>query len=137
VIVIVSTARRRYAIRREDVVGMQLVAGPADLEELGTPERPALPVELCELLEPEARSQPGRRHGLVVPIRRRPVVFLVDRVEGAAEDALVQPLPALIARRLEQPWALGALEHEGELVVLIDLRSLARSVMAQRSSLER
>ena len=65
-VVVVKTAGARYAIRRTDVFSMCLVSGDDDLRALGTPERPALPVELGALLRADDTSAPGRRHGLAV-----------------------------------------------------------------------
>lgn len=131
-VVVVKTAGARYAIRRADVFSMCLVSGDEDLRALGTPERPALPVELGALLRDGDTSAPGRRHGLVVPLRRRPIVFLVERVDQMIEQAPIRSLPQLITRHLREPWAIGVLEIADELTLLIDLRAVARSVFAQR-----
>jgi hypothetical protein len=133
-VVVVQTTSRRYAIRRTDIFAMSLITGERDLRELGNPERPALPVELGELLSPGDIAPQGRtrRHGLVVPLRRRPIVFLVERVDQMIEQPAVQKLPALLSRQLREPWATGVLEIDHELTLLIDLRAVARSVFAQR-----
>jgi chemotaxis signal transduction protein len=131
-IVMISTATRRYAIRREDLTSMQVIATDQDLASLSTAERPAIPVDLGMLLDPADHSAPGRKHGLVVPLRRRPVVFLVERVEQSIEQPMIHPLPTLISRCLRDIWAIGALDFDDQLMILLDLRAIARSIMAQR-----
>lgn len=132
-IVIVTTTQRRYAVRREDFVGMRLVGGPEDLAALGAPDRPAVSVDLGALLDASDQAAHGRRHGLVVPLRRRSIVFLVGRVESMLEQPSIRSMPPLLARRLQEPWAIGVLEYADELALLLDLRAIARSVLAQRS----
>lgn len=133
-IMIVSTATRRYAVRRDDLTVMQVVASPADLYPLQSTDRPAIPVDLGELLDPADQSVSGRKHGLVVPMRRRPIVFLVERVEQSIEQPTIQPLPVLITRCFKQAWAVGVLHVDNELTILLDLRAIARSILAQRSA---
>ncbi|MDZ4720084.1 MAG: hypothetical protein SH847_16655 [Roseiflexaceae bacterium] len=131
-IVLISTATRRYAIRRDDLTSMQVVATDQDLASLSTAERPAIPIDLGALLDPADRSAPGRKHGLVVPLRRRPIVFLVERVEQSIEQATIRPLPTLISGCLRDIWAIGVLDFDDQLIILLDLRAVARSSMAQR-----
>jgi chemotaxis signal transduction protein len=104
----------------------------ADLVALGSVQHPVVPVELGEWFDPVDRSAPGRRHALVVPLRRRPIVFLVERIEQALENPQVHPVPAFIAQRLREEWALGVIALEDQLAVLIDLRAVARSVILQQ-----
>jgi chemotaxis signal transduction protein len=136
-LVIIRTATRRYAIRRDDLTAMQVITSAQDLEGLSTVERPAIAVDLGALLDPADQSADGRKHGLVVPLRRRPIVFLVERVEQAIEQPIIQQLPALIHACLRERWAVGVLNFEDHLLILLDLRAIARSIMAQRAAANR
>jgi hypothetical protein len=62
-------------------------------------------------------------------LRRRYVALLVDAVDTFLERAAGVPLPALLRDRLQQPWAIGALALDDDLIVKIDLRAVARSAM--------
>jgi chemotaxis signal transduction protein len=125
-LLIVRTALRRYAIPRADVAEVRLTAGPDDLRDGA---RPYIRVELGELLDPADRSGQQRRQALVVPLRRRNIALLVDRVEEYLERPAVQPLPVLLREQLREPWATGALMLNDDIVVQIDLRAVARSVL--------
>ncbi len=130
---IVRTARHRYAVRRDDVSEIKLVA---DASAMANDEggRPYLGIELGPLLDPEDRSSLARRRALVIPLRRRLVALLADRVESFQENAQVVMLPELIGARLREPWVIGALVLDNEVIVQLDLRAVARSALAQRSS---
>ena len=130
---IVRTARHRYAVRRGDVSEIKLVA---DASAMANDEggRPYLGIELGPLLDPEDRSSLARRRALIIPLRRRLVALLADRVESFQENAQVVMLPELIGARLREPWAIGALVLDNEVIVQLDLRAVARSALAQRSS---
>lgn len=125
---LVRPATRRYLVRREDLTDMRRIAGPGDLDALGTPDRPAVPVELSALLgegTPERANQ-----ALIVSLRRRPVVFLVQQVEMLIEYARVEPLPALLRTALGDAWSVGAVLIDDEPTIVLDLRAVARSVLA-------
>jgi hypothetical protein len=130
---IVRTARRRYAVRRDDVIEIKLVANTAAMprDERG---RPYVGFELGPLLDPADCSELARRRALVVPLRRRKVALLADRVDSFQEHAQVVALPELLGGRLSQPWAVGALVLDGEVIVQIDLWAVARSALAGSSS---
>jgi len=130
---IVRTARHRYAVRRDDVSEIKLVA---DASAMANDEggRPYLGIELGPLLDPEDRSSLARRRALVIPLRRRLVALLADRVESFQENAQVVMLPELIGARLREPWVIGALVLDNEVIIQLDLRAVARSALAQRSS---
>jgi hypothetical protein len=66
---------------------------------------------------------------LIVPLRRRYVALLVDYVDTFLERAASVPLPTLLRERLQQPWAVGALVLDDDLIVKLDLRAVARSAM--------
>src|SRR5262245_47130123 len=105
---IVQTARRRYAVRRDDVLDIKIVAGATDLQadELG---RAYVGVELGPLLDPADQSTHARRRALVVPLRRQLVALIADEVELFQEPIRIEALPPLLATQLRQPWAIGAL----------------------------
>jgi hypothetical protein len=130
---IVRTARHRYAVRRDDIVEIKLVADAAAMprDERGMPY---VGFELGQLLDPADRSDLTRRRALVIPLRRRKVALLADRVETFQEHAQVTALPELLGARLSQPWAIGALVLDDEVIVQIDLRALARSALARSLS---
>ena len=130
---IVRTAQRRYAVRRDDVIEIKLVADVAAMprDDRG---QPYIGFELGPLLDPADHSQLARRRALVVPLRRRKVALLADRIESFQERALVVALPELLGARLSQPWAVGALLLDDEVIVQIDLWAVARSALARSSS---
>ena len=130
---IVRTAQRRYAVRRDDVIEIKLVA---NAEAMPRDERgqPYLGFELGPLLDPADRSELMRRRALVVPLRRRKVALLADRVESFQDLPQVLSLPELLGAHLSQPWAIGALILDDEVIVQIDLWAVARSALARSSS---
>lgn len=130
--VIIRTALRQYAIRRGDVASMLPIHTPAEVVALGSAQYPALSVELGAWFDAADCSPAGRRHALIVPLRRRPIVFLVERIEQALENPHVHPVPSLLANGLREQWALGVITLEDQLAVLVDLRAVARSVVLQQ-----
>lgn len=131
-IVLVKTELRRYAVRHDDISAIRMLASPADLEAIGTPERPSIPVELGTLLDPQDCTKLARRRGMVVLMRRRPIVFMVDLVDDFLENPEVLPLPELLRGKLNQPWATGALLIDQDVVLVLDLRAIARSILVQQ-----
>jgi hypothetical protein len=129
VLLIVRTALRRYAVSRDDLFDVKLVADPSDLQAGGLFERACIGVELGPLLDPSDQSEQSRRRALIVPLRRRYIALLVDYVDTFLERSASVPLPELLRARLGQPWAVGALALDDDLVVLLDLRAVARSAM--------
>ncbi len=125
---LVRPTTRRYLVRREDLTDMRRIAGPGDLDALGTPARPAVPVELSALLGEGAPERANQ--ALIVSLRRRPVVFLVQQVEMLIEHARVEPLPALLRTALGDAWSVGAVLIDDEPTIVLDLRAVARSVLA-------
>jgi hypothetical protein len=130
---IIRTARHRYAIRRDDVLEIRLVLDATTMpcDEHG---HPYLGIELGPLLDPDDHSDLARRHALVIPLRRRLVALLTDSVDSFHEHAPVAALPELLGARLSQPWAIGALVLADEVIVQLDLRAVARSALAYSSS---
>jgi hypothetical protein len=133
VLLIVRTALRRYAVRRDDLLDIKLVAEPADLRAGGLFDRNCVGVELGPLLDPADQSAKFRRRALIVPLRRRYIALLVDYVDSFLERAVCAPLPALLRARMRQPWAVGALALDDDLIVQIDLRAVARSALVNYS----
>ena len=129
VLLIVRTALRRYAVQHDDLFEVKLIADPAELRAGGIYNRPCIGVELGALLDPLDQSTLTRRRALIVPLRRRYVALLVDYVDTFLERAASVPLPALLRERLQQPWAIGALALDDDLIVKLDLRAVARSAM--------
>src|SRR5437660_10204929 len=101
-ILIVCTARHRYAVRRADLSEIKLVANASDMpnDERG---RPWVAVELGALLDPDDHSPLTRRRALLVPLRRRRVALLADRIESFQEQSQIVALPTLLGARLSQP----------------------------------
>jgi hypothetical protein len=130
---IVRTARRRYAVRRSDVMEIKLVV---DTTAMPCDERgqPYVGFELGLLLDPADRSELTRRRALVVPLRRRKIALLADQVDSFQEHAQTIALPELLGARLSQPWAIGALVLDDEVIVQIDLLAVARSALARSSN---
>ena len=133
VVLIIRTARRRYAVRRDDLLEVKLVADPADLQAGGLFDRPCVGVELGPLLDPSDQSALARRRALIVPLRRRYIALLVDYIDALLERAVTTPLPVLMRERLLEPWAVGALAFEDDLIVQLDLRAVARSALLNSS----
>ena len=129
VLLIVRTALCRYAVRHDDLFEVKLIADPAELRTSGLFNRPCIGVELGPLLDPSDQSTLIRRRALIVPLRRRYVALLVDYVDTFLERAASVPLPMLLRERLQQPWAIGALALDDDLIVKLDLRAVARSAM--------
>jgi hypothetical protein len=129
VLLVVRTALRRYAVRHDDLFEVKLIADPAELRAGGLFNRPCIGVELGPLLDPCDHSLLTRRRALIVPLRRRYVALLVDYVDTFVERAASIPLPTLLRERLQQPWAIGALALDDDLIVKLDLRAVARSAM--------
>ena len=129
VLLIVRTALCRYAVQHDDLFEVKLIADLAELRAGGLYNRPCLGVELGPLLDPSDQSTLIRRRALIVPLRRRYVALLVDYVDTFLERAASVPLPTLLRERLQQPWAVGALVLDDDLIVKLDLRAVARSAM--------
>ncbi len=124
----VHTATRRYLVPRAHLdVLAQVAAGGAAPARDGR-GLPVIARELGPLLDPADLGPPGRRHALTVALRRRSVALLVERAEALDAPGAVQPLGALLARRLARPWALGAVVIGADPVIVLDLRRIAADV---------
>jgi hypothetical protein len=133
VLMVVKTATRRYAVRRDDLLDVKMARIGADLQIDGLADRPYLGFQLGKLLDPSDGSALARCRALIVPLRRRYIALLVDNVETFLEHAEVFPLPELLRQRLYQPWATGALIVEDDLMIQLDLRAVARSALLAHS----
>lgn len=122
-LLLVRTARRRYAILRDDVFGIHAL--PSD----AASDPALLLIDLGALFDPLDRSEQTRQHGLFVPLRRKQVVFLVEQIDLVEQPPHLMPLPPLLHARLSQPWALGAMMFDDEPVIQLDLRAVARSML--------
>lgn len=123
----VHTAARRYLVPRAHVDHLAQVA----LDEVLAPDargRPTVARELGPLLDPADPGSPGRRHALVVSLRRRSVAITVQRVESLDAPGAIQPLGALLASRLAHQWVLGAVVIGADPVLVLDLRRIAADV---------
>jgi hypothetical protein len=123
----VHTATRRYLVPQThlDHLTMMVASQPA------APTRRSTALvcrDLGPLLDPDDLGPPGRRHALTVELRRRTVALLVERAESLAAPGAVQPLGALLARRLARPWVLGAVVIDDLPVLVLDLRRIAADV---------
>jgi hypothetical protein len=129
VLMIVNTAIRRYAVRRDDLLDVKMAQSGDSFYMEGSLDRPYIGFELGPLLDPADCSTLKRRRALIVPLRRRYIALMVDYIETFLEQADSIPLPALLRERLDQPWAVGALILEDDVVVQLDLRAVARSAL--------
>jgi len=134
VLIIVKTALRRYAVRRDDLIDVKMARAGDMFHIEGSADRSYIGFDLGPLLDPADCSSLKRRRALIVPLRRRYVALMVDYVETFLEQANSIPLPALLRERLHEPWAVGALILEDGLVVQLDLRAVARTALLGYSS---
>lgn len=132
ILLLARTRIRRYAVRFDDVSAVRRVSSPADAQHDDAERAPIL-VDLGALFDPHDLLADDYRHGLVVPIRRRQVVLLVAAVETFLDHPQVHPLPTMMQRRLQQPWAIGVLALDDTPTVVLDVRAVARSVMVSHS----
>ena len=121
---LVHTGVRRYIIPQGDVFAIRAVNTAAEIQ------NPALvTVDLGAFIDPNDRSEQPPRHGLFVPLRRKQIVLLVSKVDMLEQPLSHHPLPQLMRDNLKQPWAVGVYGLEHDLVVQLDLRAVARSVL--------
>lgn len=129
-VLLAQTARQRYAIKRDDVLSIELIGEEGPGQHFDARGNAYIGVELGALINPADRSMQKRQRALLVTLRRRVIALLVDHVELVEVDKVVA-LPALIAERLQQPWSVAALMIEDTLVIQLDIRALARSALLQ------
>ena len=133
-LLILRTAKHRYAARHSDLAELRQVLDPTALQTAEGNDRSYVYIELGTLLDPTDISEQTRRHALLIPLRRRYIALLVDAVEAFREHDSSVPLPKLLHNHLAQPWAIGVLCYDDTPIVQLDLRAIARSVLLQRSS---
>ncbi|NTV63789.1 MAG: hypothetical protein HGA65_09665 [Oscillochloris sp.] len=75
-------------------------------------------------------GRPGRRHAMLISLRRRSVALLVDRIDSLVgyEQPAIQTLSPLLTKRLVRPWFLGVVVYHDEPILLLDLRRIATDV---------
>ena len=125
-LLVVKTARHRYAVRRDELLDIRIAQGAF------APEYPGF--ELGPVLDPGDRSGAKRWRALIVPMRRRTIALYIDDIETFLEHASCLPLPGLLRERLQQPWVVGALMLGDDPVLQLDLRAVARSALLSASS---
>ncbi|MGQ9547662.1 MAG: chemotaxis protein CheW [Roseiflexus sp.] len=130
-LLIIQTAQHRYIVRREDVATLRAITRGSNSQEEADPS--LIAVELGSLIDPTDVSTLQRRHALIIPLRRRNIALLVDAVDTIVEHVDVQPLPTLLRECLREPWATGVLLIDGEPVVELDVRAIARSILLRRT----
>lgn len=130
-LLIVQTSRHRYAVRHDDLSEIRLIDGRYDAVS-GEYDQRLIRVDLGAFFDAEDRSSLRRRRALVVPLRRKQIALMVDSVESFEQHVQVGPLPALLQARLVEPWAVGTLVVDDQVVVQLDLRAVARSVLLSR-----
>jgi hypothetical protein len=134
----ILTTRHRYVAQREQILELRILASDADWnrpDERDTPMEMEY-VELGPLLDPEDTPAKTRRHALVVPTPDRSVALLVDRIEDLwlESGSPVQMFPPFFTRQLRRPWFPGAMLHQDEPVLLLDLSQIARDVLHMQAS---
>ena len=123
-LLLVQTAYRQYAIRNDDVYAIRAVNTKLP------PSAQERYIELGPMFDPTDVSDTTRRHAMLVPLRRKLLLFLVDRIDQFESPPAISALPKLIADHLKQPWAVGVVPLEDRMIVLLDLRAIARSVLS-------
>lgn len=120
-------AGRCYFVPRAHVAELDLLL-PFEAPATDARGRPLVIRELAELFGAPRPHAMGRRQALSVALRRRTVALLVDRVEGIERRLSVRPLPNLLARRLADPWVLGAVVAGDAPALVLDLQRIAADV---------
>ena len=118
---LLDTHLYRYLVPKSDIAALQTVDGWS----------PYI-FDLGALLDPCDQMTRRRGAGLVTPLRRKQLVFVVERIDLLEHAPPQSPLPGLLAPQLTQPWASGAREIAGQLVIQLDLRAVARTVWQNR-----
>jgi chemotaxis signal transduction protein len=124
----VQTVLHRYVVYRDQILELRIVDNIAELEQIDSRGRPMINRALGGLLDPRDTLNAKRCHALIVQLRRRSVALLVERVADLHTiemPNLIQPLAPLIVQRLDHPWFLGAMVHNEEPLLVLDLRQIA------------
>jgi len=125
----VLIGQQRYAIAQAQVDHLGLV----DPREAPTDLRGNVLIcrELGALLGADQSATIGRRSAITIRLRRRSIALMIDHVDslGDAGQLKIQPLSALLTRRLARPWFLGAIVYQDAPILLLDLRRIATDVV--------
>jgi chemotaxis signal transduction protein len=131
----IRTALHRYIVRREQVGEMRMVTGNDDLTVPDERGRPIINVDLGQILDPQDATRYARCHSLIIPMRRRSVGLLIERIEDASTDRetpdTVQALPPLLAGGLQYPWFSGVVVRDEIPLLVLDVRQIARDILLQ------
>lgn len=129
----IRTALHRYVVHRTQVSQLLIIHSPADLEQVEEQGPALVSDELGHLLDPRDVLHHSHCHAIVVPLRRRRVALLVERVEDirmnkeTPEEIL--PLPRLLAATLAHPWYLGVVVRDDTPLLVLDMRQIARHLL--------
>jgi hypothetical protein len=131
----VVTPNHRYIVRRDQMLGIRIIANTSDLERPDERGKPVIGTELGPLLDPHDTGKTSpRQHALIVPTRRWSVALMVERVDDVhLADVQMQKLPSIIAKNIQRPWFLGILMHNDVLMLVLDLRQIAQDVLIMKS----
>jgi hypothetical protein len=129
----VRTTLHTYVVQRDHVHDLRLISEQHELAATDERGKPLVGVELGKFLDPEDLPSNTRRHALVVPLRRRSVALLVERVEDAyttlATTDVILPLPILVKRALARSWYQGVVIRNELPLLVLDVRAIARDSM--------
>jgi hypothetical protein len=130
----IQTARNSYIVRAADIHTIMVARPDRELVIPDPQQRPCDQVELGSLLHPDDRHGGEQWKALVIQLRRKFVGLLVVAVEQLEGVTTASPLPELLRQRLNQPWANGVLDLNGQVLVQLDLRAIAIAAAARRSA---
>jgi hypothetical protein len=136
-LLIVCTSQQRYAVRRDQLLGLRMIITAEDMERPDDRGKPVNSMDLGEVLGINSQATHHHRHALVVPSRRRSVLLLVDRVEHlcAAMEERLHPFPRLLRHQVARPWFLGVLiEPDAMPVLVLDVRQIAQDILMKTRS---
>lgn len=122
-LLLVHTPRQRFVVSKADVYALRTVGKQEAMPQ-------AVHVALGTLFDPLDVSILKRQHGMVVPLRRKEITLLVDRIDMLDNLPVRHALPALLYSRLQDPWSIAAFEIESRLVIQLDVRAIARSLFS-------
>lgn len=124
----VTAGERRYIVAQAQIDHFGLL--DPDEPASDTSGRQLICRELSQLLGGESEAAPGRRHAMLITLRRRRVALLVDHIDSltSREQPAIQALSPLLTRQLIRPWFLGAIVYHNEPILLLDLRRIATDV---------